>query len=83
MTATVMPVWQTQEYILFSILAIWEIIWKGLGLWKAAKCQQKYWFIAILIIHSLGILEIVYLFKFAKKRMQLHELKFWENLPKK
>ncbi len=45
-----------------ALAVIWTLIWKGLALWKAAGLRQKGWFLAILIINSLGILEIIYLF---------------------
>jgi hypothetical protein len=51
---------------LIIILSIWELIWKGIALWKAARNEQKYWFIAILIINSAGILPILYIFMFQK-----------------
>jgi Na+/glutamate symporter len=47
---------------LFAILAIWSLIWKGFALWQTARFSQKWWFIFILIINSMGILEIIYLF---------------------
>mgnify|MGYP000603166184 CR=1 FL=1 len=43
------------------LLAIWELVWKGMGLWKSAQRKQKVWFVAILIVNSMGILPIVYL----------------------
>jgi hypothetical protein len=63
----------------FFILYIWSIIWKGLALWKAADLKQKNWFVAILILNTIGILEIVYLFFFAKKKMKIQELMFWKK----
>ncbi|WP_292465409.1 DUF5652 family protein [Methanolobus sp.] len=51
---------------LIIVLALWELIWKGIALWKAAKNEQKYWFIAMLIINSIGILPILYIFVFQK-----------------
>ena len=48
-----------------------------MALWRAAKFGQRNWFIAILVVNAVGILEIVYLFGFAKTKMQLSELKFW------
>lgn len=54
--------------VLFAILAIWEIVWKGLGVWRAAKNNQKYWFAAILLINSVGILPILYLYVFGGKK---------------
>ena len=53
---------------LFIALAIvWTLVWKGLALWRSAELGQKYWFIAILIINTLGILEIIYFFFVARK----------------
>lgn len=47
-------------YILLLIIVL-ELVWKGIALWRAAGRKQKYWFIAILIVNSLGILPIIYL----------------------
>jgi len=47
-------------------------------MWTAAKHGQRNWFIAILILNTLGILEIIYLFRFAKKRMTFQDLQFWK-----
>jgi len=52
-------------YIALAI--IWTLVWKGVALWKSAGLRQKYWFIAILLINTLGILEIIYIFLVAKK----------------
>ncbi|MGA2968063.1 MAG: DUF5652 family protein [Candidatus Levyibacteriota bacterium] len=64
---------------LFFILYLWSLLWKGLALWRAAQLKQRNWFVGILILNTVGILEIVYLFFFAKKKLTLQELKFWEN----
>lgn len=64
--------------ILLFIVFLWSLLWKGFALWKASKNDQKNWFIVILIINSVGILELIYLFGFAKKKMKLSELKFWK-----
>ena len=45
---------------------IWTLVWKGVALWRSAGLRQKWWFIAILLINTLGILEIIYLFFVAK-----------------
>lgn len=67
-------------FIVAYIILIWTIIWKGIALWRAAKYGQRNWFISILVLNppvftTLGILEIVYLFRFAKKRMTILEIK--------
>lgn len=48
-------------------LILWSIFWKGWALWKAAKEDSKYWFIALLVINTAGILDILYIFLFSKK----------------
>ena len=51
---------------ILGILAVWELIWKGLGLWKSARNKDMIWFLAILIINSAGIIPLIYLFFFDK-----------------
>ena len=51
-----------------AVMAVWSIIWKGIALWKAAKNDSKPWFIALLLINTVGILEIIYIFFFSKKK---------------
>ncbi|MEK7159987.1 MAG: DUF5652 family protein [Patescibacteria group bacterium] len=63
----------------FFVLYLWSILWKGLALWRAAELKQRNWFVAILVLNTVGILEIAYLFFFAKKKLELKELKFWET----
>jgi len=43
------------------IIMIWVLPWKGVALWKAAKLGHKWWFIAILILNTLALLEIAYI----------------------
>lgn len=42
-------------------LIIWSLVWKGLALWRAARLKQLGWYIALLILNTLGIFEIIYL----------------------
>lgn len=53
---------------LFVLLTIWSIIWKGIALWTAARNGSKPWFIVLLFVNTIGILEIIYVFYFSKKR---------------
>lgn len=43
------------------VALIWTLIWKGLALWQAAKRSDKIWFVAMLVVNTVGILEIIYL----------------------
>jgi len=63
--------------ILLLAIYIWSLIWKGLALWRTANLSQRNWFIAILVLNTLGILEIIYLFRFAEKRLTLKEIRSW------
>lgn len=72
---------QAAVSILFSLLAVWTLIWKGLALYHASRLQQKLWFIIILIINFAGIVEILYLFYFSKHRISKTDLKnYWAKL---
>ena len=53
---------------LFVLLIVWSLAWKGIALWKAARNGSKPWFIVMLIINTVGILEIVYIFYFANRK---------------
>lgn len=64
------------------VIFVWSLLWKGLALWNAARNSQKSWFMIMLVVNTVGILEILYLFAFAKKKMKLSELKFWEQIRK-
>lgn len=52
------------------LLALWVLPWKGWALWKAAKNGHKKWFIAILVLNTVAILDILYIFVFSKKKQQ-------------
>lgn len=56
-----------QNPIVIALLVLWVLPWKGVALWKAAKNSHKGWFIALLVINTLAILEILYIFIFSKK----------------
>jgi hypothetical protein len=49
------------------LLIVWSIIWKGIALWYSARNKQLIWYIALLIVNTVGILEIVYLIFFKKR----------------
>jgi len=63
------------ETLFFFIIIIWSLIVRGIALWKAAKQAQRNWFIVLLILNTAGILDLIYLFRFSKKRMTLQEVK--------
>lgn len=50
-----------------TTLIIWELVWKGIALWRAAQQKDKAWFIVLLIFNSAGLLPILYMFIFSKR----------------
>lgn len=52
------------------LIILWTLPWKGVALWKAARNGQKWWFVALLVVNTLAILEIIYIFVFSKKRSE-------------
>jgi hypothetical protein len=59
------PLWMLLSLLLITL---WSLFWKGFGLWHSAKNQQKGWFIAILILNTMGLLPILYLIWIKPKR---------------
>lgn len=49
------PIW------LLIVVTVWSLFWKGIALWKAAQLSHKNWFIALLLLNTLGILDIIYI----------------------
>ena len=43
------------------ILLVWFILWKGIALWHAARRGEKVWFAILMVVNTIGILEIAYL----------------------
>jgi len=48
-------------HVIIVILAVWELVWKFIALWKAARNNHLSWFICIAIFNTVGILPIIYL----------------------
>ena len=67
------------------LLTLWTLFWKGYSLWTSAKNKHKGWFIALLIVNTFGILDIIYIFFVAKKTWQdiLALFKRQAEIPKK
>jgi methionyl-tRNA synthetase len=53
------------------VIAAVIITLKGYALWTAAKRDEKWWFIILLVVNTVGILELIYLYFVAKKWQSL------------
>ena len=58
--------WTMLSGAMFLLIA-WSLVWKGMALWRAARRGAKVWFVVFLVVNTLGILEILYLYVFSKK----------------
>lgn len=58
----------TAVVLIFLLITIWEGVWKGIALWKSGRHKQLGWFICLLVINTAGILPIIYILFFQKKR---------------
>jgi len=45
------------------LLAIWDLVWKSIALWRAARNSATGWFIALVLVNSAGVLPIIYILK--------------------
>lgn len=65
-SVNILAEWVGANPLLIALAIVWTLTWKGFALWKSAELRQKYWFIVILLINTLGVLEIIYLFFIAR-----------------
>jgi len=55
---------------LLILVLIWSLVWKAIALWKAARKGHLVWFIVLLIVNTLGILEILYIFLLSEIKLE-------------
>ncbi|MEK7134715.1 MAG: DUF5652 family protein [Patescibacteria group bacterium] len=57
-------------FIILAILFLWILPWKGYALWLSARNGHTKWFVALLILNTLAILDIIYIFAVDRKVAQ-------------
>jgi len=55
------------------LISLWTLPWKGWALWKSARKKERVWFVALLVLNTLGILEILYIFFFSKQQSAIKQ----------
>lgn len=55
-------------------VTVWSLIWKALALYRAGSNKSPGWFTALLFINTVGILEMLYLFVFGRKKRRVARL---------
>jgi|APSaa5957512622_1039677.scaffolds.fasta_scaffold118257_2 hypothetical protein len=67
----------------FWIVAVlvWNLPWKGVALWKAARRKEVGWFILIFLVQTMAILEIFYLFWIVRENKNNYKKarKWWKK----
>ena len=58
------PFWR----FFLPMIVLLDVVLRGFALWRAARAKQPWWFIALLVINSMGILPAVYLFVINKSQ---------------
>ena len=63
-----------EQLALLVLVQIWDLIWKSLALWRAARNKDVFWFVLLILINSAGLLPAFYLFYISKnpKRKVIH-----------
>ena len=57
--------WLTTPVLI--VLVLWSLAWKGVALWRAARRRQLGWDVVLLVVNTVGILEIIYIFLVARR----------------
>lgn len=50
------------------VLLLWTLPWKGYALWKAARLRDRWWFLALLVVNTAAVLEILYIFIWSERK---------------
>ena len=45
--------------LLFLVIALWSLVWKTLAVWHAARNKQRIWMVVLLLVNTVGVLEII------------------------
>jgi len=61
------------QWVLLLIL-LWILPWKGVALWRAAKNSHKKWFIVMLVLNTMALFPIIYIFFFSKRKKLKNKL---------
>lgn len=50
------------------LISLWTLPWKAVALWRAVKNNHRKWFVALIVLNTMAVLEILYIFVFSKRK---------------
>ncbi|MBF05248.1 hypothetical protein CL644_00885 [bacterium] len=53
--------------LVVTLSLLWTLPWTAWALWLAARRGEKVWFVVLLVLNTLALLEIFYIFAIAKR----------------
>ena len=53
-----LPAWARKA---IPVIVVWDLVWRSLALWRAARRRQPVWFVCLLVLSTGGALPIFYL----------------------
>ncbi|HEV7424455.1 MAG TPA: DUF5652 family protein [Candidatus Paceibacterota bacterium] len=53
--------------VIGAAVIVWTIFWKIYAVWLSARHDRKQWFVVLILVNTLSILEMIYVFKIEKK----------------
>ncbi|MEX2054426.1 MAG: DUF5652 family protein [Candidatus Colwellbacteria bacterium] len=56
-----------EQLALLVLVQLWDLVWKGFAMWKAARKRDIFWFVLLILINSAGLLPAFYLFYISEK----------------
>lgn len=62
------------------LVLLWTLPWKGAALWIAARRGHVGWFLVLLILNSLAVFDILYIFIFSKWGIEKNDVAQKEEL---
>jgi len=57
---------ETAVIVLLVFCVVWEMIWKGIAMWRAARNGHSTWYIFLFFLNTLGVLPIIYIAFYSK-----------------
>lgn len=66
MFAELLGVSDAKAGIILIVVLVWSLYWKGRSMWLSAKHGDRIWFIILLLVNSMGILDMIYIYLLAK-----------------